>query len=273
MPNELRVLVISFGAILFLIAMGVTFRLFGAEVSNKVNVPWRIASLISGVVLLGIGIANPFPVRAPVEPPGTTTTVPTGSPATVTRPLDTPQPTVLSERLESVNLPGGDFGFALAAEASECEKSCKANERCVAWTWVKQGAVPALARPGLAAFCALKSTQDLPHVSDPCCVSGLVTGRETPHQVAPPSEYLTDINLAGGDFQVAAAFQASECERACQANERCAAWTWVKQGALPAIPRPNLAPFCALKSRQDMPRVADKCCVSGVVAGRKDPGR
>ncbi len=74
--------------------------------------------------------------------------------------------------LENTNLPFGDIGPAPGNSPGECEKACAENDKCLAWTWVKQGALPIIPRRGLVSFCALKGTRDLRRAEDKCCTSG-----------------------------------------------------------------------------------------------------
>jgi len=77
------------------------------------------------------------------------------------------------------------------------------------------------------------------------------------------SSHLNNVNLAGGDIGfVGDVNDANRCEAACNKNGKCKAWTWVRPGALPFLPRPGLKGFCALKG--SIPnKTPDNCCVSG----------
>ncbi len=72
----------------------------------------------------------------------------------------------------NVNLLWGDIGPALGFSPADCEKACADSTECQAWTWVKQGGLPLIERPGEIPFCALKDSQSLQKIDDPCCVSG-----------------------------------------------------------------------------------------------------
>jgi hypothetical protein len=61
-----------------------------------------------------------------------------------------------------------------------------------------------------------------------------------------------DIDRPGGDFHGTYVDDATACEKACQANSRCRAWTYVK--------RDN---HCMLKAPAPAPR-RDACCTSGL---------
>jgi PAN domain len=78
---------------------------------------------------------------------------------------------------------------------------------------------------------------------------------------------LKDTNFVGND--IGAVWNANDpgkCQTECDKNNNCKAWTWVKPGAIPIIPRPNLAGFCALKG--SIPnKTPDVCCVSGYATG------
>jgi PAN domain len=74
---------------------------------------------------------------------------------------------------------------------------------------------------------------------------------------------LNNINFPGNDIGfVGDVNDANRCETECNKNRDCKAWTWVRPRALPMLPRPNLAGFCALKG--SIPnKTPDHCCISG----------
>jgi PAN domain len=80
---------------------------------------------------------------------------------------------------------------------------------------------------------------------------------------------LNNTNFAGSDIGVVwNANDPGKCQTECDKNKNCKAWTWVRPGAIPAVPRPNLAGFCALKGTLPK-KTSDNCCVSGYAAGGK----
>jgi hypothetical protein len=69
------------------------------------------------------------------------------------------------------------------------------------------------------------------------------------------------IDRVGGDyryFEVAANPSGAACKAACEAENKCRAWTYVRPGYITPFPR------CYLKDRITRPR-HKPCCISGVV--------
>ncbi|MGC2080578.1 MAG: PAN domain-containing protein [Xanthobacteraceae bacterium] len=68
--------------------------------------------------------------------------------------------------IANTNMPGRDYkDFELHEGPDYCQKACMKDEKCEAWTWVKQGL------QGKLRHCWLKNAVPR-RVSDPCCVSG-----------------------------------------------------------------------------------------------------
>jgi len=86
--------------------------------------------------------------------------------------------------------------------------------------------------------------------------------REPPGVTEPrkgPIEFSVD--RTGGDyrnFEVAASPSGSACKAACEAENKCRAWTYLRAGYITPFPR------CYLKDRITPPR-HKPCCISGVV--------
>lgn len=153
----------------------------------------------------------------------------------------------VSER--GIDRPGMDFkNFEIPPpapqtfgnEESRCRESCQADAACRAWTIVKPGVQGAQAR------CWHKNGIPRP-VSNGCCTSGVVVK---------PVEQVTD--RPGGDYKNfdldAADFNA--CRSACQSDQTCRGWTYVKPGVQGAKAR------CWLKNVLPAAFQND-CCVSG----------
>lgn len=135
-----------------------------------------------------------------------------------------------------VTLPGGSTWHA-------CEALCKADgSSCKAWTFVKPGTQANNPR------CWLKSSVP-PAVSDGCCTSGINLPVVEANTNRPGSDY-TNVTLPGGSAPGA-------CQSLCDADNQCAAWTFVKPGVQATNPR------CWLKDAVP-PKVPDNCCASGV---------
>jgi hypothetical protein len=74
-----------------------------------------------------------------------------------------------------------------------------------------------------------------------------------------PVEYSTD--RVGGDyrsFDMPADADSAACKAACEGENRCRAWTFVRKGYI------SVAPRCYLKDKIKRPR-RKPCCMSGVV--------
>ncbi len=164
----------------------------------------------------------------------------------------------------NTNRRGNDYSnFPLAAANPElCRQACARDNRCAAFTYVG----------GQAPHCWLKNVAP-PASGDGCCVSGvkgsgagLTAGMEM------------DMNRRGGDyanFDLSVA-DPNQCKIACQGDQRCVAYTYVK----PGVQGPGAR--CWLKGSQTT-AFADACCISGtttnpgIVAGggggdgRRDP--
>jgi len=148
---------------------------------------------------------------------------------------------------------GGDYAsFTLrSGDPAQCAARCERDSRCRAWAF----SYPATESPN--AVCWLKSRVTA-RASAPCCVSG-VRGAGVIEPFGGPAEFAID--RVGGDyrhFETAADPSGRACQLACQADERCRAWTYLRQGYGGPVST------CYLKERITRP-VHRPCCVSGVV--------
>jgi outer membrane murein-binding lipoprotein Lpp len=77
--------------------------------------------------------------------------------------------------LNGVNLPGADYAnFSIASgEPTLCQNACRADNKCVAWTYVEPR------RQGEEARCWLKSRVPTQTQSS-CCTSGIERGENRP---------------------------------------------------------------------------------------------
>jgi hypothetical protein len=147
---------------------------------------------------------------------------------------------------------GGDYASfpVRSADPAACAARCEREARCRAWSF-------AYPTESHGATCWLKS-QVPPRAADSCCVSGVKgAGVIVPRDMR--DEY--GIDRAGGDYRsLEAPSGASEqwCKAACEADNRCRAWTYVRPGYLGPIAR------CFLKEGLKTPRPRP-CCISGVV--------
>jgi hypothetical protein len=149
--------------------------------------------------------------------------------------------------------PGADYASApvRSGDPAVCAARCEHDSRCRAWTF----AYPATFAP--AAFCWLKNKVP-PRVANQCCVSG-VRGAGI---VEPPVGAVEfGIDRIGGDyriFELAPDPSASGCAHACQSENKCRAWTYLRPGYAGPAAR------CYLKDRIKPPH-RSPCCISGVV--------
>jgi hypothetical protein len=147
---------------------------------------------------------------------------------------------------------GGDYtNFQIhSGDPAVCAARCEREGRCRAWAFSYPGS------KGVA-ICWLKN-QVPPRVEDKCCVSGVRgAGVVEPHTGA--SEF--SIDRAGGDyryFDVKPDASGEICKTACEGENRCRAWTYVRPGYIGPAAR------CFLKSEIKRPR-RKPCCISGVV--------
>lgn len=122
-----------------------------------------------------------------------------------------------------------------------CRAACSGDDGCLAWTWVKADNL-----------CWFKGV--LPAArSDDCCVSGTMVEWDKDR---PGADYRRFIPTTPSPL---------ECKRACVADGRCLAWTYVKPNTTQG-PDPN----CWLKSETPDMRKA-VCCVSGTVRSSPVP--
>ena len=148
---------------------------------------------------------------------------------------------------------GGDYlSFTVrSGDPVVCASRCERDSRCRAWSF----AYPGTARP--AATCWLKNRVP-PRVESSCCVSG-VRGAGVIEPRSGAIEF--SIDRFGGDyrnFEATSDPRGAPCAEACQADSRCRAWTYVRQGYMGPAAR------CYLKNRVTRPR-RKPCCISGVV--------
>jgi hypothetical protein len=148
---------------------------------------------------------------------------------------------------------GGDYTSMQlkSADPADCAARCERDARCRAWSFSYPRTETA------RATCWLKN-QVPSRLEDKCCVSG-VRGAGV---VEPRSGALEfSIDRVGGDyryFEVPADPKGEACKAACEADNKCRAWTYVRPGYITPFPR------CYLKDKLKPPR-RKPCCISGVV--------
>jgi len=147
---------------------------------------------------------------------------------------------------------GGDYtSFQIRnGDPAACASRCERDARCRAWSFSYPRTTFALAT------CWLKNKVP-PRNEDKCCVSG-VRGAGVIEPRRGPIEYSIDRN--GGDYrniEVAPDAAGASCKAACDAENRCRAWTYVRPGYVGTTAR------CYLKDKITRPR-HKPCCISGV---------
>lgn len=138
-----------------------------------------------------------------------------------------------------------------SGDPAVCAGRCDRDSRCRAWSFSYPGTV------AREAMCRLMN-RVTPAKEDSCCASG-VRGAGLGVPKAGPREY--SIERPGGDyrsFDIASDATGAACAKACQAEARCRAFTYVRPGYSSASAR------CYLKDRITRPR-RKPCCISGVV--------
>ncbi|HKS84407.1 MAG TPA: PAN domain-containing protein [Pseudolabrys sp.] len=148
---------------------------------------------------------------------------------------------------------GGDYlSFQVRnGDPSVCALRCEHDAHCRAWSF----SYPRTTFD--AATCWLKN-QVPPRNDDTCCVSG-VRGAGVVEPRKGPIEF--SIDRVGGDYRnldVAPDPDGAPCKAACENENRCRAWTYVRPGYSGPAAR------CYLKERITRPH-HKPCCISGVV--------
>ena len=148
---------------------------------------------------------------------------------------------------------GGDYlNFQVRnGDPAVCAARCERDTRCRAWSFSYPRTANTLA------ICWLKNKVP-PRQDDKCCVSG-VRGAGVIEPRRGPIEY--SIDRLGGDYrniEVAPDVSGAPCKAACDAENKCRAWTYVRPGYIGPSAR------CYLKDRITRPR-HKPCCISGVV--------
>ena len=150
--------------------------------------------------------------------------------------------------------PGGDYTrFQIAnGDPAACAARCERDSHCRAWAY-------SYPRTNFAAATCWLKNRVTPRQQADCCVSG-VRGAGVVEPRRGAIEY--SINRHGGDyrhFTLKPDPAAAPCKAACEGENRCRAWTYVRPGYGGAS-----SARCYLKSRITRPR-HKPCCISGVV--------
>jgi hypothetical protein len=149
--------------------------------------------------------------------------------------------------------PGGDYTSVVlrSGDPAQCAARCDRDARCRAWAF----SYPATEAAN--AVCWLKSRVTA-RLATTCCVSG-VRGAGVIEPQTGPFEF--SIDRVGGDyrhFDIAVDPSGKSCQVACEAEEGCRAWTYLRPGFGQA------SAACYLKDRITRPQ-RRPCCISGVI--------
>jgi PAN domain-containing protein len=121
--------------------------------------------------------------------------------------------------------PGGDYASSpvLSGDPEDCALQCERDRRCHAWSF---------SYPGLwggSAVCWLKNSVPQ-RVPNSCCVSG-VRGAGV---IEPRIDGIENsIDRPGGDsrnFELKVGESDEACQKACDADNKCRAWTYARPG-------------------------------------------
>lgn len=153
--------------------------------------------------------------------------------------------------------PGGDYArFAVpSGDPAVCAARCDRDGRCRAWAFSYPGT--AAIGGSKVATCWLKN-QVRPLLRNPCCVAGIKGGGLVERR---PGPIENSIDRYGGDyrhFEIPSNPDVDICKQACEGENRCRAWTYVRPGYIGSTAR------CYLKDKIKPPR-RKPCCMSGVV--------
>jgi hypothetical protein len=155
--------------------------------------------------------------------------------------------------------PGGDYASYLlsSGDPADCALLCERDRRCRAWAFRYPGSDdPGTERPAVAA-CWLKGTVP-DRIASPTSVSG-VRGAGVVELLNSKVEMSTD--RPGGDyknFTLPSSPNGDACKAACDADDKCRAWTYARPGYAGPSAR------CFLKSQIKPPRRGPGS-ISGVV--------
>jgi hypothetical protein len=153
--------------------------------------------------------------------------------------------------------PGGDYArFTVqSGDPAVCSARCDRDARCRAWTFSYPGTA-GLGGSNLAT-CWLKN-QVKPLVENRCCASGVKGGALLEMRPGPVENAIDRIGGDYRNFEIPANQDVAACKQACEGENRCRAWSYVRPGYGSPAAR------CYLKEKITPPR-RRPCCMSGVV--------
>ncbi len=187
----------------------------------------------------------PAPAAAPAAPPPA---------ASAPSQQGLPRGIKLGEIMPNVALRGSLYRVADIADPPACQAACRAETRCVSWTYTPP-------KPNeTTGHCSLKAV--IPQqFADSCCTSGVERVPDPELQVPPPipagvTGVLAGVELEGGSYKFFPDATIDGCQSACRADSQCMAWDYVRPGIFSTDAR------CYLKNKPSM-QVQSPCCVAG----------
>jgi hypothetical protein len=197
----------------------------------------------------------PSAARASVPPLQQPSAVP--APASSALPAALPAGVKLGEMMKGIALRGSLYRATdLPADPANCQAACRADPRCIAWTYTQPSLSGSLAR------CSFKAVIPA-QFGDSCCTSGIEREPAPEMRVPPPvpagvTGAQPGIELEGGTYRYFEGADATPegCQAACRAEGQCLAWDYVRPGIYSNDAR------CFLKNKGSNP-VASPCCIAG----------
>ena len=225
------------------------------------GVMWQKLKTKSAIAPRAIVAAQPAPTPPIVSPPAPpassaqVTEAPSATPPSAAGAVaGLPLGTKLGDAMTNVALRGSNYRVAESADSPACQAACRAETRCVAWTYVQQKANET------TAHCAFKAV--IPQkFTDACCTSGVERVPDPELRVPPPipssvTGAVAGVELEGGSYRYFPDATIEGCQAACRADNQCMAWDYVRPGIFATDAR------CFLKNKMSM-EVQSPCCVAG----------
>jgi hypothetical protein len=250
----------SGAALLVIIALGMLWPIFNA----KLHPPAPIAVSAKPPPLNPTVGTTPPPGTAPSQGGATVPTPPVPTLKSVAPGAAIPAATAglppgikLREMIPNVAYRGSILRVTeIVADPAVCQAACRADTRCVVWTYTQPKG------PDQPARCGLKAV--IPEQTpDACCTSAIERVpdpelREPPIVPAGVSDAVRGIELQGGTYHYFGGADATmqACQAACQADGQCLAWNYVRPGIYGSDAR------CFLKNMNSL-QVNSPCCVAG----------
>jgi len=263
------------------------------ELVPRSRMPWRYvvpaAGVLAVLVILGVlwpkfstRLHPPAPAEVNVKPPALNPPVAAAPPAVapaqssaaappavVPAPLSAAPPipstataglppgVKLGELIANTMYRGSNLSVAaIAADPAACQAACRAETRCVVWTYTPPKSASELAHCGIKAVIPEQ-------IADACCTSAIERVpapelREPPLIPAGMNGAVRGIELEGGTYRYFGGADATPqaCQAACQADAQCLAWDYVRPGIFSPDAR------CFLKNKDSL-QVKSPCCVAG----------